>query len=138
MRDHLVMGAICTVFMATALAQAPDSPAFAAAKAFIQADQDRFVRELVTLTEIPAPPFKEAARAKAFADLLRQAGLAGGETDPEGNGMGGRAGGGRGWIVFTALLDPAFPEGTDVKVKRRGPRLSAPGVGDDTRGLALI
>ena len=32
---------------------------FQQARAFIKADHERFVRELVTLTEIPAPPFKE-------------------------------------------------------------------------------
>ena len=31
-----------------------------------------------------------------------------------------------------------FPEGTDVKVKREGTRLRAPGIGDDTRGLAVM
>ncbi len=31
-----------------------------------------------------------------------------------------------------------FPEGTDVKVKRDGTRLMAPGIGDDTRGLAVL
>ena len=37
-----------------------------------------------------------------------------------------------------AHLDTVFPEGTDVKVKRDGTKLMAPGIGDDTRGLALI
>ena len=45
---------------------------FKQAAAFIQSDYDRFVRELVALTEIPAPPFKEQARAKAFAGMLRE------------------------------------------------------------------
>src|SRR6185436_6545835 len=31
-----------------------------------------------------------------------------------------------------------FPEGTDVRVRREGTRLIAPGVGDDTRGLAAM
>jgi acetylornithine deacetylase/succinyl-diaminopimelate desuccinylase-like protein len=31
-----------------------------------------------------------------------------------------------------------FPEGTDVRVKREGTRLLAPGIGDDTRGLAAM
>jgi len=114
------------------------SPEFAAAKAFIQSDQDRFVRELVTLTEIPSPPFKEQARAAAFADLLRRAGLAGVETDPEGNVIALRKGAGKGLLVVNAHLDTVFPEGTNVTVKRQGTRLSAPGVGDDTRGLALL
>jgi tripeptide aminopeptidase len=31
-----------------------------------------------------------------------------------------------------------FPEGTNVKVRREGTRLFAPGIGDDTRGLAVL
>jgi acetylornithine deacetylase/succinyl-diaminopimelate desuccinylase-like protein len=129
-------------------AQSPDArvrdiiatPSFKQAAAFIQSDQERFVRELVELTEIPAPPFKEAARAKAFLERLRQHGLADVEMDGEGNVMGLRrgSGGSPGVLVVSAHLDTVFPEGTDVKVKREGTRLSAPGVGDDTRGLALL
>jgi acetylornithine deacetylase/succinyl-diaminopimelate desuccinylase-like protein len=37
-----------------------------------------------------------------------------------------------------AHLDTVFPEGTDVRVKRSGTRLIAPGIGDDTRGLAFV
>jgi tripeptide aminopeptidase len=37
-----------------------------------------------------------------------------------------------------AHLDTVFPEGTDVKVKREDTRLSAPGIGDDTRSLAVL
>jgi tripeptide aminopeptidase len=37
-----------------------------------------------------------------------------------------------------AHLDTVFPEGTDVKVKREGAKLNAPGVGDNTRGAALM
>jgi acetylornithine deacetylase/succinyl-diaminopimelate desuccinylase-like protein len=116
-----------------AAGQAPDT-----ATAFIRSDQDRFVKELITLTEIPSPPFKEQARAAVFARLLGQSGLAGVETDPEGNVMALRKGAGRGLLVVNAHLDTVFPEGTDVRVKRQGTRLSAPGVGDDTRGLALL
>jgi len=117
-----------------------DSAAFKQAAAFIKSDQDRFVRELVTLTEIPAPPFKEQARAKAFLEMLRQPGLSDVEMDAEGNVMGIRRGtnpGGR-LLLVNAHLDTVFPEGTDVKVRRDGTKLMAPGIGDDTRGLALI
>ena len=116
------------------------SPAFKQATAFIESDQERFVRELIALTEIPAPPFKEAARAKAFMTLLQQHRLADVEMDGEGNVMGLRrgAGGAPGVLVVSAHLDTVFPQGTDVRVKREGTRLSAPGVGDDTRGLALL
>jgi acetylornithine deacetylase/succinyl-diaminopimelate desuccinylase-like protein len=104
----------------------------------LAADQDRFVKELIALTEIPSPPFKEQARAAAFAELLGRSGLTGVETDSEGNVMALRKGAGRGVLVVNAHLDTVFPEGTNVRVKRQGTRLSAPGVGDDTRGLALL
>jgi tripeptide aminopeptidase len=116
-----------------------DSPKFKQATAFIQSDHDRFVRELIALTEIPAPPFKEQARAKAYMEMLRQVGLADVEMDAEGNVMGIRRGTGSGALLLVnAHLDTVFPEGTDVTVKRQGTRLMAPGIGDDTRGLALI
>ena len=44
-----------------------ESPAFRTATAFLEKDHERFVRELITLTEIPAPPFKEKARGKRFS-----------------------------------------------------------------------
>ena len=40
--------------------------------------------------------------------------------------------------MAAAHLDTVFPEGTDVKVRREGTKLFAPGVGDDTRGLAAL
>lgn len=53
--------------------------------------------------------------------------------------MGVRKGTGGGpLIAIAAHLDTVFPEGTDVKVKREGTRLSAPGIGDDTRSLAVL
>jgi tripeptide aminopeptidase len=114
------------------------SPAFVAASDFLARDYDRFVRELITLTEIPAPPFKETARATAFLQMLRASGLADVETDAEGNVMGVRRGMGRAMVAVLAHLDTVFPEGTDVHVKRDGTKLRAPGVGDDTRALALM
>jgi len=41
-------------------------------------------------------------------------------------------------VVLAAHLDTVFPEGTDVKVKREGTLLKAPGIGDDCRGLAVV
>jgi len=115
---------------------------FKSATTFFEGDHDRFVRELITLTEIPAPPFKEKARATAYLEMLRGLGLSDAEMDAEGNVMGIRRGTGnaadRSVLAVLAHLDTVFPEGTDVKVKRDGTKLMAPGVGDDTRGLALI
>ena len=116
-----------------------DSARFKQAAAFIRTDYDRFVRELIVLTEIPAPPFKEERRAKVYLEMLRQHGLRDAEMDAEGNVMGLRRGTGDGpMLAVVAHLDTVFPEGTDVKVRRDGTKLMAPGIGDDTRGLALL
>jgi acetylornithine deacetylase/succinyl-diaminopimelate desuccinylase-like protein len=40
--------------------------------------------------------------------------------------------------MLAGHLDTVFPEGTDVRVKREGTKLSAPGIGDDCRGLAVV
>jgi len=112
------------------------SPAFAKAVAAIDAGHDKWVRDIITLTEIPAPPFKEMARAEAYRDMFVARGLTDVEIDAIGNVTGLRKGGGEGLIVVSAHLDTVFPEGTPVKVRREGDRLYAPGVGDDSTGLA--
>ncbi|MCK8782255.1 M20/M25/M40 family metallo-hydrolase [Rhizobium sp. NTR19] len=101
---------------------------------------DRFVGELIALTEIPAPPFKEERRGQAYRSMLEAAGLSDVKADAIGNITGIRRGDGSGErvIAISAHLDTVFPEGTDVTVRREGYRLAAPGVGDNTRGLATI
>jgi acetylornithine deacetylase/succinyl-diaminopimelate desuccinylase-like protein len=133
------------LLISTASAQLPDaqrvlsSPHFKTAQEFIDNDHERFVREIIEITEIEAPPFKEIRRAKAYLDMLRRHGLTATEIDAEGNVMGIRKGVGDGpLIAIAAHLDTVFPEGTNVKVRREGTRLYAPGVGDNSRGLAVL
>lgn len=117
------------------------SAGFKAAAAALDRDFDRHVAETIRLTEIPSPPFKEAERAKVYLELLKQHGLTDVEMDAEGSVMGirrGSANAGGPLIAIAAHLDTVFPAGTDVKVKRTGTRLAAPGVGDDTRSLAVL
>ena len=115
------------------------SPAYAAAVAKMDADYDRTVEDIITLTEIESPPFGEAVRAAAYLEMLRAHGLEDVEQDGIGNVMGLRRGAGNGpLIVVAAHLDTVFPAGTDVKVRREGTKLLAPGVGDDTRSLAVL
>lgn len=114
-------------------------PSFAAAVEKLDADHDRTVADIITLTEIPSPPFKEERRAAAYLEMLRAHGLEDVEQDEVGNVMGLRRGAGNGALmVVAAHLDTVFPEGTDVTVRREGTRLYAPGVGDDTRSLAVL
>lgn len=118
------------------------SEGFQKALAILDRDHDRMVDEIIRLTEIPAPPFKEAARAAAYLEMLRATGaLTDLEIDAEGNAMGmwkGTGGADAPLIAVAAHLDTVFPEGTDVTVTRDGMRLSAPGIGDDTRSLAVL
>jgi tripeptide aminopeptidase len=119
--------------------QLVSSPEFKRAVAIFARDHDRFVQELIMLTEIAAPPFGEKPRGEAFKKLLADAGLEGIETDAEGNVLGLRRGrGGAPLLAVAAHLDTVFPIETDVHVKRAGTTLRAPGVGDDTRGLAFL
>jgi acetylornithine deacetylase/succinyl-diaminopimelate desuccinylase-like protein len=111
---------------------------FARASETLAAEHGRTVQDLITLTEIPAPPFNEEKRAAAYLEMLRAHGLEEVEQDEIGNVMGIRRGFGNGeTIVVAAHLDTVFPAGTDVRVKREGTRLMAPGIGDDTWSLAV-
>jgi acetylornithine deacetylase/succinyl-diaminopimelate desuccinylase-like protein len=111
---------------------------FGVASDRLRADHDRTVADLVTLCEIPAPPFSEEKRAAAYLEMLRAHGLEEVEQDAVGNVMGLRRGFGNGDIlVVAAHLDTVFPAGTDVRVRREGTKLFAPGVSDDTWSLAV-
>ncbi|MFC4557805.1 M20/M25/M40 family metallo-hydrolase [Virgibacillus kekensis] len=106
---------------------------------FIEADHDRTVKEQIEITEIPAPPFKEETRAKSYLQRLQELGLEDVRMDNEGNVFGLRRGSGKGPKVFvSAHLDTVFPEGTDTTVKEKDGILYAPGISDDTRGLAEL
>jgi acetylornithine deacetylase/succinyl-diaminopimelate desuccinylase-like protein len=112
---------------------------FQLAKKTLDEDYDRIVKDIVDLTEIESPPFKEEVRGKAYMQMLKAHGLVDVEMDGAGSVMGLRKGTGGGpLIVIAAHLDTVFPAGTDVKVKRDGNKLLAPGIGDDTSSLSVL
>ncbi len=114
-------------------------PVVKKALALLEAQEPWTVKNLRTLTEIPAPPFMEQERGRAYADMLRTAGADSIWTDEVGNVLALRRGKTRKkTVVLEAHLDTVFPDGTDVKIKQRGDTLFAPGIGDDTRGLAMV
>jgi tripeptide aminopeptidase len=41
-------------------------------------------------------------------------------------------------VIFAAHMDTVFPAGTDVKVRREGSRMSAPGISDNGTGVAAL
>jgi tripeptide aminopeptidase len=90
------------------------------------------------LTEIPAPPFQEAQRAAAVKALLSASGL-NVQIDATGNVIGELAGSNeKEFVMLSAHLDTVFPAGTEVKVRRDGGRMSAPGISDNGTGLAAL
>jgi len=109
------------------------------AVAVLDRDHDRIIDDIIRLTEIPSPPFGEGVRGDAYLEMLRAHGLTDVEKDAIGNVMGLRRGIGNGpLVVVAAHLDTVFPAGTNVTVRREGTKLFAPGIGDDTRSLAVL
>ena len=105
----------------------------------IVAQNKRNRDDLIMLTEIAAPPFKEEKRAARFSALLKEAGADSVWIDKMGNVLALRKGKkGSGRVAVDGHLDTVFPPETDVKVKIKGDTLFAPGVGDDTRGLVMV
>ena len=110
-----------------------------AAMEHIVAIEGQSRRDLIELTEIPAPPFGEEVRAKRFAEMLREAGLSDVIIDDVGNVIGRRPGTlGERVIAYSAHLDTVFPADTDVTVRFDDEKMYAPGIGDNTRGLITI
>ncbi|MGE3618656.1 MAG: M20/M25/M40 family metallo-hydrolase, partial [Gemmatimonadales bacterium] len=134
----LAVFAAMTVAAAAPAAAQTDDPAIREALGILQRDNDWTVAQQISLCEIPAPPFKEAARAAEYANRFRALGYEA-TVDQVGNVIAVRkgTGGGRRFMI-AAHLDTVFPEGTDVKVKREGTKLIGPGIGDDCRGLAVV
>lgn len=120
------------------IARLVDDAAVRQAVMHIDAIDEQGMRDLVTLTEIPAPPFGEEERGVAFAVMLRDAGADSVWTDEEGNVIALRRGTGERVVALAGHLDTVFPKETDVTVKQRGDTLYAPGIGDDTRGLVVM
>lgn len=114
------------------------------ALATLQSDNAWTLSQQASICEIAAPPFKEGMRAAEFKRRLESLGITNVRIDATGNVIGERAGVGAGpTVVLSAHLDTVFPEGTNVTVKRDSSatgstRLTAPGIGDDCRGLAAV
>jgi tripeptide aminopeptidase len=105
----------------------------------IKADDDRALVEQKRITEIPAPPYKEQVRAAYYLKRFQELGFRDASIDAEGNVIALRKGSGGGpTLVVSAHLDTVFPEGTDVTVKEKDGVILAPGIGDDSRGLAAL
>jgi len=116
-----------------------DQPEMKKALQSVDARAADIVAEWIRLVEIPSPSGKEQVRARYIRAEMEKLGLSEIKTDDMLNVSGVRKGTGGGpTVVFAAHTDTVFPEGTDVKVKREGDVLRAPGVGDDTSNLMAV
>ena len=124
---------------AQGLAIPTDNPKLRAALDTIKAQEPWTLDQQVSICEIAAPPYKEAARAAEYRRRLQALGLTNVRIDSVGNVIAERRGTGNGpTVLIQGHLDTVFPEGTNVKVKRSGTLLAGPGIGDDCRGLAVV
>src|SRR5689334_22130765 len=138
----ILMTSAATLIAATLNAQSTVPSTNATVRAaldMLKTDNAWTIQQQIDLTQIPAPPFKETARGAEFKKRLEALGMKNVRVDAVGNVIAERKGVGTGpTVVIAGHLDTVFPEGTEVKVKRDGDRLSAPGIGDDDRGLAVV
>jgi tripeptide aminopeptidase len=117
------------------LAVAPDC---ARGLDWIGKNADWVTQQQIQLTEIPAPEFSENQRAEFVKKLLESTGLKV-RIDKTGNVIAERPGSDpKSVILLAAHLDTVFPASTDVKVKRDGNRLNAPGIADNGAGLSAL
>jgi len=122
-----------------AIASIHESRAVQNAFASIVAMDEHNIERLIEITEIPAPPFKEAERAADFAERLVAAGLDATYIDEVGNVIARRPGvNSQRTIAIVAHLDTVFPEGMEIKVRRDGNVFYAPGISDNSRALVSL
>jgi acetylornithine deacetylase/succinyl-diaminopimelate desuccinylase-like protein len=109
------------------------------ARARLEARDEAILADQVTLAEIPAPTGSEERRARWMTERLRAARLDDVQSDDAGNVIGTRRGvRDDAPVVVCAHLDTVFGPEVATSVRRERGRLSAPGIGDNARGLAAL
>lgn len=98
---------------------------------------ERLLDDARRICAVPAPPFAEAARAAYVAELLTQAGVEP-RTDATGNVIAWFGPTDEPAALFAAHLDTVFPAGTPIEFTERDGRVSAPGFGDNSVGVAAL
>lgn len=94
-------------------------------------------RLAVRIAEVPAPTGSESARAAFVGDLFRARGYDV-EIDEVENVYVRRGNRGRQVLLFAAHTDTVFPASTPLQIRRTTTRLTGPGVGDNSLGVAAL
>lgn len=147
-RNRMLIGIVCLIFLASlSFGQGQKSlftpdiaqrPFVKKVLDFIKVNRDKIIEEWIFLTEIPSPSGFEEKRAVFMKKQFEAAGLDDVFIDQAGNVVGiwhGTEDGRGKKIVVPAHLDTVFQDLWEIKVKREGNVLKAPGVGDDTASL---
>ncbi|HLV26010.1 MAG TPA: M20/M25/M40 family metallo-hydrolase [Gemmatimonadales bacterium] len=107
-----------------------------AAMEWLDSNEQSQIAEWIRITEIPAPSGFEQRRAEYVKGELEKLGLTV-AVDSIGNVTAVRKGTGGGPVlVFAAHMDTVHPEDTDVRVRRSGDTLHAPGIFDNSASVA--
>jgi tripeptide aminopeptidase len=104
---------------------------------FISQNEPQIEADQIRLSTIPAPPFQETERARAFADELSKLGLQP-ATDSIGNVVAGYDGIGANGVVVAAHLDTVFPASTPLALRRKHRTLFMPGISDNGSGIVAV
>jgi tripeptide aminopeptidase len=112
-------------------------PAAAAALRAAPQRADRTVHDMLAIVEIPAPSFEERDRADWLDARWRQAGFPRPERDAVGNVI-TQYGSGGAPVIVAAHLDTVFPRETPLAVRRDNGTITAPGIADNARGVAVM
>ncbi|MCL2008742.1 MAG: M20/M25/M40 family metallo-hydrolase [Treponema sp.] len=106
---------------------------------FLKSDHDNTVKDQLEMVVIKAPTFLEQERAKYYSERLKDLGLEDVHIDEHCNVIGLRKGSGKGpAILIEAHLDTVFPLEVEINPVIKDGRIHAPGICDDTRGLAAL
>jgi tripeptide aminopeptidase len=116
-----------------------ESPALREPLAALEAHVADVVEEAIRICEIPAPPFGEEARATYVAARMEALGLPAPRRDDVGNVICELPGSPDApVVVVSAHLDTVFGPEVEIRVRREGPRLAAPGIGDNSVAVAAL
>lgn len=98
---------------------------------------ERVLDLTVAIQQIPAPTFAEVMRAQFVREKFLAEGLADVSIDTHGN-VYGRYPGVEAAppVIVSAHLDTVFPDSADLSVTRESEKISGPGIGDNSLGVA--
>lgn len=116
--------------------QVPQQPAVAQALTWLEQNFPSQVEEWTRIAEMQGKSEHEAERGRYVRAAMEREGLSV-TVDSIGNVIGVRKGRGGGpSVVFAAHLDIVHPLGTDLRVRRNGDTLHAPGIFDNSASVA--